>query len=172
MPSKRLATLLPQVLMVLHMHYAHLRYLGHCGIRSLTSIFNLSISSNTIPNLWKQASIIPLLKPGKSPTVAWSYRPISLLCTPSKILERLVLNRITPFLPFSPSQHGFRSLHSNTTLLTSLSQSILEGLNHGKPAPRSLLLPLICPKPSTLSLGTAWYPNSWVRPYRRTIRNG
>ena len=119
--------------------YAHLRNLGHYGIRSLTSIFNLSISTNSIPNLWKHASIIPLLKPGKSPTIAGSYRPISLLCTPSKILERLVLDRITPFLPLSPTQHGFRSLHSTSTLLTSLSQSILEGLNHGKPALRSLV---------------------------------
>ena len=119
--------------------YAHLKNLGPCGVRFLTGLFNRSLRFNSIPSLWKQASIIPLLKPGKPPNHAGSYRPISLLCTASKILERLVLNKITPLLPLSPTQHGFRALHSTTSLLTCLSQSILEGLNHGKPALRSLV---------------------------------
>ena len=36
-------------------------------------------------------------------------------------------------------QHGFKSLHSTSTLLTTVSQSVFEGLNHGKPALRSLV---------------------------------
>ena len=119
--------------------YAHLKHLGpHC-IQSLTDIFNASIALNVIPSIWKQATIVPILKPGKPPTIPGSYRPISLLCTISKVLERLVLNKISPLLPISSTQHGFRPLHSTSTLLTSLSQSILEGLNHSKPAPRSLV---------------------------------
>ena len=59
---------------------------------------------------------------------------MSLLCTPSKILERLV-----PFLPLSSDRNGFRALHSTTTLLTSLMQRTLEGLKHSLPALRSLV---------------------------------
>ena len=119
--------------------YAHLRHLGPHAISALCDLFNHSIRLNVIPSIWKLASIIPLLKPGKPPTSPSSYRPISLLSNPAKILERLVLDKIAPFIPTSPSQHGFKPLHSTTSLLTSLSQSILEGLNHSKPAPRSLV---------------------------------
>ena len=55
----------------------------------------------------------------------------------SKILERLVLDNISIHIPLSTTQHGFRPKHSTSTLLT---QTILEGLNHSKPAYRSLLI--------------------------------
>ena len=119
--------------------YLHLKHLGPHAIRALTDIFNLSITQNTIPNIWKLAKIIPILKPNKPPTEPASYRPISLLCNPSKILERLVLNNISAHIPLAPSQHGFRSQHSTSTLLTNMTQTILEGLNTPKPAYRSLV---------------------------------
>ena len=119
--------------------YRHLKHLGPVAIRALTSIFNHSITHNSIPTLWKKAKIVPILKPHKTPTEPASYRPISLLFNPVKILERLVLTNITPHIPLSPTQHGFRTLHSTTTLLTSLTQTTLEGLNTPKPAHRTLL---------------------------------
>ena len=119
--------------------YLHLKHLCPHGIKALADIFNLSLTTNSIPNIWKLAKIIPILKPNKSPTEPASYRPISLLCNPSKMLERLVLNNITPHIKLSPSQYGFRSQHSTSTLLTNLTQTILEGLNSQKPAYRSLL---------------------------------
>ena len=119
--------------------YAHLKNLGPHGIRSLVDIYNQSIRLNVVSSLWKRATMIPLLKPGKPPSVAGSYRPISLLCTPSKVLERLVLDKVLPLFPVRSIQHGFKSFHSTSTLLTTVSQSVLEGLNHGKPALRSLV---------------------------------
>jgi len=100
--------------------FDHLRHLGPLGTRALCSLFNQSIRLNAIPDLRKLSTIVPLLKSGKTPNLPMSYRPISLLCTPSKILERLVLAKINPYISsrLSPSQHGFRSLHSTTTLLT------------------------------------------------------
>jgi hypothetical protein len=76
---------------------------------------------------------------GKPPTLAASYRPISLLCTPSKILERLILNKITPHIPLSPTQHVYRPLHSTSTLLTNLTQTVGEGLLGKPPAARTLV---------------------------------
>ena len=117
----------------------HLKNLGPRGVRFLTSLFNLSIAHADIPALWKTANIIPLPKPGKPPSNSLSYRPISLLCPPVKILERLIL----PFLdvlPYSSSQHGFKTMHSCTTALFPLVQAINRGFNHAKPPFRTTLL--------------------------------
>ena len=48
-----------------------------------------------------------------------NYRPISLLCIISKVLERCVLNRINDRLEdlIADCQHGFRSGHSCVTSL-------------------------------------------------------
>ena len=65
----------------------HLKHLGQNAIKALTDIFNHSWLHNDIPNFWKNANIITILKPNKPPTNPSSYRPISLLSTISKVLE-------------------------------------------------------------------------------------
>ena len=40
--------------------------------------------------------VVAILKPGKDPREAKSYRPISLLCHLFKLFERLILNRLGP----------------------------------------------------------------------------
>ncbi|WP_435331504.1 reverse transcriptase domain-containing protein, partial [Klebsiella pneumoniae] len=72
-------------------------------------------------------------------TQATSYRPITLLCTPSKVVERLIIRITTPHIPLSPTQHGYRPHHSTTTLLTNLTQKIHDGINSRKPQ-RTLLI--------------------------------
>jgi hypothetical protein len=56
-----------------------------------------------------------IAKPGKNPADVTSYRPISLLPLLSKILEKLILRRLTPIIPdkkLIPSQQfGFRTKH-------------------------------------------------------------
>ena len=49
------------------------------------------------------------------------------------------IDTVLPLFPVRSFQHGFKSLHSTSTLLTTVSPSVLEGLNHGKPALRSLV---------------------------------
>ena len=114
--------------------YLHHKHLCPHPIRAFRDILNLSLTNNSIPNIWKLAKIIPIRKPNKSHTEPASDRPVSLLCNPSKILERQLLNNITTHINLSPSQHGFRSQHSTSTLLTNLTQTILEGLRSQKPA--------------------------------------
>ena len=41
-----------------------------------------------------------------------------------------MLNIVTPHIPLLPSQHGFRPNHSTNTLLTQMTQNMLEGFNH------------------------------------------
>jgi hypothetical protein len=55
----------------------------------------------------KKAQIIMIQKPGKDPTDVSSYRPISLLPTISKGLEKLIYKQITK----DTGQHGWVTHH-------------------------------------------------------------
>jgi hypothetical protein len=84
---------------------------------SLCKLFNISVISGTIPEEWKLANIVPANKKGDKEYVE-NYRPISLLCVTSKVLERCVLNNIKTRLydAVNMCQHGFmagRSCISN-----------------------------------------------------------
>ncbi|GFX47931.1 RNA-directed DNA polymerase from mobile element jockey [Trichonephila clavipes] len=62
---------------------------------------------------WQTASVIPILKPGKDPTLPEFFRPISLLLILSKLAEKIILNRLCLHLNTNvnliPQQHGFRA---------------------------------------------------------------
>ena len=116
----------------------HLKHLDPQGIQALTNISNYTYAHCLIPNIWKQG-IITILKPNEDPTTPSSYRPTTLLCTPSKITERLILNIIHPDAPLAPTQHRFQPLHSANILLTNLTQHLLDGINSKRPAQRTLL---------------------------------
>ena len=55
----------------------------------LADLFNFSLSSGSVPNNWKQANVTPVHKENDPSDVA-NYRPISLLSTVSKVLEKSV----------------------------------------------------------------------------------
>ena len=77
---------------------------------SLHKLFNLSLSTGRFPSDWKTSNITPVFKSGNKSSVA-NYRPISLLSLPSKLLERIVHNRLLHHLVakaiLSPRQFGF-----------------------------------------------------------------
>ena len=81
-----------------------------------------------IPESWREATVIPLLKPGKDPTDATSYRPISLTCFMSKLLEKMVNNRLVWLLEsqglIAPHQAGFRKRLSTVDHLVRLENAI------------------------------------------------
>ena len=83
----------------------------------LTILFNKSLVDGTFPDTMKIAKVIPIYK-CKSKELLNNYRPISLLPTFSKILEKIVHKRLYTFLNsqsvFYPSQYGFRPQHSTT----------------------------------------------------------
>ena len=55
----------------------------------LTYIINLSLESGLVPTEWKSAKIVPIHKTG-SRSIMDNYRPISILPTISKVLERVI----------------------------------------------------------------------------------
>ncbi len=116
----------------------HLRHIGPKVAAYLAALFNLSLATSIIPDRWRQSIIIPLVKAGKDPSLAASYRPIALLSPLAKILERLLHPILTSAADLSSHQHGFRSGRGTTTALFELSDAILEGLNQQKPASRTV----------------------------------
>jgi len=52
----------------------------------LTVIFNLSLQTGDLPDMWKNASVTPVFKKG-SPCAPENYRPISLTCISCKLLK-------------------------------------------------------------------------------------
>ena len=120
----------------------HLKHLGSEALCYLTKIFNNSISTCTLPSIWKQSTITPLLKPGKPVNASKLYRPISLLCPASKILEKCLLPTIQKHRKCKQHQHGFRRNHSSTSALNEISAAITDGFNKKPPAERTLVVAL------------------------------
>lgn len=83
----------------------------------LTHIINLSFSHGTVPEKMKIAKIIPIYKSGNKKLFN-NYRPISILPSFSKLLEKLVTKRLVTFLDQNnilyKYQFGFRKKHSTT----------------------------------------------------------
>ena len=100
----------------------------------LTSIYNLSITSGSVPSVWKEAIISPIFKGGDrfSPS---SYRPISLTCITCKILERLIkrvmLSHLLSNGLLSRSQHGFLPGRSCITNLILFEDSLMDAYDRG-----------------------------------------
>ena len=63
-----------------------------------------------IPKIWRSALVVAIPKPTKTVGDPKSYRPISLLCVPYKILERLIYARVEPLIDplLHKEQVGFR----------------------------------------------------------------
>jgi len=56
-------------------------------------IFNWSLSSSTVPLLWKAAKIIALAKK-RNPQTVKDFRPVALTCIVSKCMERMILAQL------------------------------------------------------------------------------
>ena len=103
-------------------------------VSPLAIIFNNSLSCGVFPTLMKNAEVVPLYKSGPK-TETTNYRPISLLLTLSKILEKVMYKRIYSFLnedQLFKSQYGFRSQHSCQDAITELTSSITKNWENNK----------------------------------------
>ena len=89
-----------------------------------------------IPKIWRRALVVAIPKPMKPAEDPKSYRPISLLCVPYKILERLIYTRIEPIVdPLLPrKQAGFRQGRSTVDQTVLLIQYIEDSFETKKKA--------------------------------------
>jgi len=103
-----------------------IKHFGAQAIRWITELFNNCIRLKKIPKPRRQAHVIALLKPGKNPDEAKSYRPVSLLCDMYKLFERVVMNRIKTTIDANiiQEQAGFRAGKSCTSQVLNITQHI------------------------------------------------
>ena len=101
-----------------------------------TYIVNLSFSSGTVPRNMKIAKVIPIHKSGDTASMN-QYRPISLLPVFSKLLEKLMYNKIMSFIEKNnilyKHQYGFRKKHTTTHPILHLLNHISESSNKTNP---------------------------------------
>lgn len=101
----------------------------------LVHITNLSLLQGIFPTQLKVTKVIPLHKKGSKDDMG-NYRPISLVSTVSKVLERIVLTRIVQHIVknrlLSADQHGFTKNKSTSSAIVDLVEHILDHIEEGK----------------------------------------
>ena len=102
-----------------------------CIAEPLKTIINKSFTEGTFPKCLKQANVVPLYKK-KARTDPTNYRPVSLLNSLSKVIEKVIYRRIYQFMDdkLCWNQFGFRPNHSTTDLMIFTIENICRQLNH------------------------------------------
>jgi len=96
----------------------------------LAHVFNLSLVSGKFPAMLKQCRVIPIFKAGNH-LECDNYRPISLLSSVSKILEKIVLYHSTSNDLLYVHQYGFIPKKSTEHNLMHIINYVLAALNDG-----------------------------------------
>ena len=101
----------------------------------LTHIFNSSLRVGVVPNSLKVAKVVPIYKSGPKDQFS-NYRPISVLPFFSKLLEKIVNNRLVEYLNkwsiLTQNQYGFRSNHSTCMAVIDMCDKITQALDENK----------------------------------------
>ncbi|CAB0039551.1 unnamed protein product [Trichogramma brassicae] len=75
-------------------------------------VYTMCLETGVFPSGWKRQRLVLLPKPGKPPDEPSSYRPLCMLDTAGKILERIICDRLEAFTErpggLSERQYGFR----------------------------------------------------------------
>jgi hypothetical protein len=120
----------------------HLKHLGPTALKYMTRLFNMTLNSNIIPQIWKLAKIIPIPKPNKDASLGTSYRPISLLSPIAKLIEKILHPYLTDNIQPTEHQHGFKTGHSTVTALHQITNHITTGFNQKRPPKRTITIAL------------------------------
>jgi len=64
----------------------------------LAELFGNCLKFSVFPVEWKKGNVVWLHKEGKDPLAASAYRPITLLSTLGKLLEKVIAQEINTFL--------------------------------------------------------------------------
>ena len=94
----------------------------------------MSILSETVPTVFKEAKVIPMYKKGSKLDVG-NYRPVSVLNVLSKVLERAVHTQLAHYLDkrdlLFENQSGFRGGYSTDSCLIGLTDYVKGELGKG-----------------------------------------
>ena len=102
---------------------------AHILADPFTKLFEKIYQTGELPDQWKISRTLPLYKKGNKNNLD-SYRPISNLCSASKIFERMMLNRLNDIEDEQDvdltgnMQHGFKRGRSTVTALKEIQSQI------------------------------------------------
>lgn len=99
---------------------------------ALSMIFQASLNQGALPDIWKSALVVPVYKKGSKRDPA-NYRPVSLTCICSKIMEHIIYSSMFEHLnshqALREEQHGFRQHRSCETQLITTIHDFAQCLN-------------------------------------------
>ena len=102
-------------------------------LQEITHILNLSLCTGKFPVKWKEVGITPIYKGEGDILDPNNYRPISVVPTISKIIEKIFQKQLFSFLNennlLCEEQHGFRPLLSIHTAISDFLEYTYNGLN-------------------------------------------
>lgn len=103
----------------------------------LSRLFNISLQSGVFPSLWKLANVVPIFKKNDRQKVD-NYRPVSLLSTLSKVLERIVHSRLYNYCMenklLTDKNSGFKRQDSTVNQLLHITNKISDAHDQKKDA--------------------------------------
>ena len=101
--------------------------------KQLTHLTNLSLSTGYVPEQIKLSKVIPLFKDGSKREFN-NYRPIAIISTFGKVIEKVVFGQLSNYFGENKllhnNQFGFRSKHSVVHPLTLFSNNVLSSLSN------------------------------------------
>ena len=101
----------------------------------LMHLFNVCFNNGLFPEVLKVSKVIPIYK-SEDKTKVNNYRPISLLPSLSKVMEKLLVVRLTSFLNASgilyDRQYGFRKKRTSTQAVLDLVTNLYDNISKNK----------------------------------------
>ena len=111
-------------------HYQIIKHLPDISLEALLQTFNNIWTTGNFPDIWHQATIIPIPKPGKDSTNPSNYRPIALTSCLCKTMERMINRRLMWYLEHNSIlngiQCGFRKSKCTIDQLIRLESAVRE----------------------------------------------
>ena len=90
----------------------HLKYSSNLLLDILSEFFTSFMVHGFLPESMMSVTLVPIIKDkAEKITTKDNYRPIALASIVSKLLERILLNRMTPYLSTNCNQFGFKPKH-------------------------------------------------------------
>ena len=117
-------------------HYQILKHLPEAFLQCLLKVFNNIWETGEFPPSRREATLIPIAKPGTDSKDPNNYRPIALTSCVCKTMERMINNRLVWFLESSllitEAQSGFRKTRSTMDHLVRFETFVREGFLKGE----------------------------------------
>ena len=102
---------------------------------SLVTLFNMSLDQCKVPKTWKMANVVPIHKKDAK-NVVNNYRPVSLLSSVGKIMERIIFKHVYNYFRenfvISAFQSGFLPGRSTVTQLLEVYHEFCKAVDDGK----------------------------------------